>query len=58
LTTWQRKNVALAKELHVQGLSYRKISAELAVRGHVTRTGKLHVCVGSSEDAGDPLRWR
>jgi hypothetical protein len=37
------ETVALAKELHAQGLSYRKISAELAVRGHVTRTGKPHV---------------
>jgi DNA invertase Pin-like site-specific DNA recombinase len=35
--------VALAKELHDQGMSYRKISAELFTRGHVTRTGKPHV---------------
>jgi DNA invertase Pin-like site-specific DNA recombinase len=37
------ETVALAKELHRQGLSYRKISAELLARGHVTRTGKPHV---------------
>jgi DNA invertase Pin-like site-specific DNA recombinase len=37
------ETVALAKELHGQGLSYRKISAELVARGHVTRTGKPHV---------------
>jgi DNA invertase Pin-like site-specific DNA recombinase len=37
------ETVALAKALHAQGLSYRKISRELAARGHVTRTGKPHV---------------
>jgi len=37
------ETVTLAKELHGRGLSYRKISAELANRGHVTRTGKPHV---------------
>jgi len=37
------KTVAPAKELHVQGLSYRNISAELAARGHVTGSGKAHV---------------
>ena len=35
--------MALAKELYAQGLSYRKISAELTGQGHVTRTGKAHV---------------
>jgi DNA invertase Pin-like site-specific DNA recombinase len=35
--------VALAKQLHAGGLSYRKISAELAVQGHVTGSGKHHV---------------
>jgi DNA invertase Pin-like site-specific DNA recombinase len=35
--------VALAKELHAAGMSYRKIAAELAVKGHLTRTGKPHV---------------
>jgi hypothetical protein len=35
--------VALATDLHAQGLSYRQISAEMAVRGHVTRMGKPHV---------------
>jgi hypothetical protein len=28
--------VALAKELHANRLSYRKIAAELAARGHLT----------------------
>jgi DNA invertase Pin-like site-specific DNA recombinase len=37
------ETVALAKELHAQGLSYRKISAALAVQGHVTGSGKPHV---------------
>jgi hypothetical protein len=31
------------KELAARGLSYRKIAAELAAQGHVTRTGKPHV---------------
>jgi DNA invertase Pin-like site-specific DNA recombinase len=35
--------VALAKELHANGLSYRKIAAELASRGHVTASGRPHV---------------
>jgi hypothetical protein len=35
--------VALAKELEAHGLSYSIISAELAARGRVTRTGKPHV---------------
>jgi DNA invertase Pin-like site-specific DNA recombinase len=35
--------VALAKQLHAAGLSYRKISAQLAAQGHVTSTGKPHV---------------
>jgi DNA invertase Pin-like site-specific DNA recombinase len=30
------ETVALAKQLHEQGLSYRRISAELAARGHLT----------------------
>jgi DNA invertase Pin-like site-specific DNA recombinase len=34
------ETVALAKELHGQRLSLRKISAELAERGHVTGGGK------------------
>ena len=34
------KSVALAKELHGQGLSLRKVAAVLAERGHVT-TGNL-----------------
>lgn len=35
--------VGLAKQLHSDGLSYRRISAELAARGHVTGSGKPHV---------------
>jgi DNA invertase Pin-like site-specific DNA recombinase len=35
--------VALARQLHGAGLSYRKIAAELATQGHVTRSGKAHV---------------
>jgi hypothetical protein len=34
--------VALAKELHANRLSYRKIGAELAARGHLTGWGKPH----------------
>jgi DNA invertase Pin-like site-specific DNA recombinase len=37
------ETVALAKELHRNGLSYRKIAAELAAKGHLTRNGKPHV---------------
>src|SRR5262245_48359578 len=35
--------VALAKELHGQGVSLRKISAELATRGYVTAGGRPYV---------------
>jgi DNA invertase Pin-like site-specific DNA recombinase len=35
--------VALVRQLHSQGLSYRKISATLAERGHVTNGGKPYV---------------
>jgi DNA invertase Pin-like site-specific DNA recombinase len=35
--------VALAKELSGQRMSYRKISAELASRGHTTATGRPYV---------------
>jgi DNA invertase Pin-like site-specific DNA recombinase len=37
------ETVALAKQLHAEGLSYRKISAALAEQGHTTGTGKRHV---------------
>ena len=37
------ETVALAKELHGRGLSYREISAALAPQGHLTRTRKPHV---------------
>ncbi len=35
--------VALAKQLRANGLSYRRIAAELARRGHLTGSGKPHV---------------
>jgi hypothetical protein len=35
--------VAKAKQLHAEGLSYRKISAALAAQGHTTGSGKPHV---------------
>ena len=35
--------VTLARELHDQGMSYRKISAALAQRGYVTSKGKPYV---------------
>jgi DNA invertase Pin-like site-specific DNA recombinase len=35
--------VALVRELSAQRLSYRKISAELAMRGHLTGNGKPYV---------------
>jgi len=35
--------VALARQLYAEGLSYRKISAALAERGHTTGSGKPHV---------------
>lgn len=37
------ETVALAKQLHAEGFSYRKISAALAARGHMTGSGKAHV---------------
>jgi hypothetical protein len=46
--------VALAKQLHADGLSYRKIAAELAARGHVTGSGKPHARFRGAEDG---LRW-
>jgi hypothetical protein len=45
------ETVALAKQLQAGGLSYRKIAAELAVRGHVTGSGKPHRRVCNTEDA-------
>ena len=36
------ETVTLAKQLHAEGLSYRKIGAELAARGHLTGGGKPH----------------
>jgi len=38
----QPETVALARQLHAAGMSYRKISAALAEQGHVTRYGKPH----------------
>jgi hypothetical protein len=35
--------VLLAKQMHGQGMSLRKISAELAARGYVTAGGKPYV---------------
>src|SRR5262249_11660089 len=35
--------VELAKQLHSAGMSYRKISAELAAQGHLTGGGKPYV---------------
>jgi DNA invertase Pin-like site-specific DNA recombinase len=37
------ETVALARELHARGLSYRRIASELAVRGHVTSSGKPYM---------------
>jgi DNA invertase Pin-like site-specific DNA recombinase len=37
------ETVALAKELHARGLSYRRIAAELAARGHLTSSGKPYM---------------
>ena len=38
------ETVALARQLLDAGISYRKISAELASRGHVTGSGKPGLC--------------
>jgi hypothetical protein len=35
--------VALAKQLHADGMSLRKISATLAAQGHLTGGGKPYV---------------
>jgi hypothetical protein len=37
------ETVALAKQLHLDGMSYRKISTTLASLGYVTGSGKPHV---------------
>jgi hypothetical protein len=37
------RTVAIVDKLHADGLSYRKIAAELASRGHRTGSGKAHV---------------
>jgi DNA invertase Pin-like site-specific DNA recombinase len=47
------ETVALAKLLASEGLSYRKISAELAAQGHVTRTGKPHVASAVQKTLAD-----
>lgn len=39
-TEGRPETVALAKELHGQGMSYRKIAAELTARGHLTSPGQ------------------
>ncbi len=36
------ETVALAKQMHAGGLSYRKIGQAVAERGHVTGSGKPH----------------
>jgi hypothetical protein len=56
----QPETVALAKQLHAQGLSYRKIAVEVATRGHVTRSGKPHVASAIQKmlDAGKVFRRR
>jgi hypothetical protein len=37
------QQASLPKQLHADGLSYRKISAALAAQGHTTVSGKPHV---------------
>src|SRR5690348_17017161 len=56
----QPETVALAKQLHAEGLSYRKIAVELAARGHVTGRGKPHVAsaVQKMLQAGKAVRPR
>lgn len=39
------ETAALAKQLHAQGMSLRKISAALAEQGHLTGSGKPHVAL-------------
>jgi hypothetical protein len=46
------ETVALATEPHAQGLSYRKISAEMAARALMLRDWHAALCVGGTEDAG------
>jgi DNA invertase Pin-like site-specific DNA recombinase len=48
--------VALAKELSGQRMSYRKISAELASRGHTTATGRPYVA--DSDEGGQLFRLK
>ena len=45
------ETVTLAKQLHAEGLSYRKIGAELAARGHLDWRGQTACSIGNSENA-------
>ena len=53
----------MAKQMHDQGMSLRKISAELAARGYVTAAGKPYVAsavqtMPSSRGLATPPRQR
>jgi hypothetical protein len=58
------ETVTLAKQLHAEGLSYRKIAAELAARGHVTgganrmQHRQFRKCSGSGFDQRPLIRWQ
>ena len=43
--------MAMAKQFQADGLSYRKIAAELAARGHLTGSGNAACGVCGTEDA-------
>jgi hypothetical protein len=52
------ETVALAKQLHAVGMSYRKISAALAERGHVTGSGKrLTLSITAAQRRNAAKRW-
>ena len=52
--------VLLAKQMHDQGMSLRKISAELAARGYVTTGGRPYVASspGSASECSPARRSR
>jgi DNA invertase Pin-like site-specific DNA recombinase len=50
------ETVALAKRLHGEGLSYRKISAALAEQGHLTGSGKPHVASAIQKMLGGAVK--
>jgi DNA invertase Pin-like site-specific DNA recombinase len=50
------ETVALAKRLHADGLSFRRISAALAAQRHTTGSGKPHVASAVQKMLGSEMK--